>query len=83
MLKVTLNIEGMVCNMCETHINDTIRRNFIIKKVTSSHSKGITEIITETQIDEDKLKSVINKTGYTVTNIYTEQYKKKRFTLFK
>ncbi len=83
MLKVTLNIEGMVCNMCETHINDTIRRNFIIKKVTSSHSKGITEIITETQIDENKLKAVINKTSHTVTNIYIEQYKKKIFSLFK
>ena len=39
MEKVILKIDGMICSMCESHINDVIRRNFDIKKVTSSHSK--------------------------------------------
>ena len=47
MVKQTLDINGMSCGMCESHINDTIRRQFQVKKVTSSHKKGKTEIITE------------------------------------
>lgn len=52
MVKITLNVEGMACQMCEAHINDTVRRDFKVKKVTSSHRKNITEIIAEEPIDE-------------------------------
>ena len=51
MIKTTLKIDGMMCGMCESHINDTIRQNFKIKKVTSSHSKRATEIISEDLLD--------------------------------
>lgn len=37
MEKMVLEIEGMSCGMCESHINDTIRRQFAVKKVSSSH----------------------------------------------
>lgn len=47
MIKITLEIEGMSCGMCETHINDIICRKFDIKKVSSSHSKGKTEILAD------------------------------------
>ena len=36
MIKTTLKIDGMMCGMCESHMNDVIRKNFKIKKVTSS-----------------------------------------------
>ena len=28
MKKITLGIDGMACNMCESHINDAIRNNY-------------------------------------------------------
>lgn len=77
MVKITLKIDGMMCGMCESHINDEIRRAFKVKKVSSSHSKGITEIISETAIDEEKLRDVIGKTGYKLISIKTEEYIKK------
>ena len=40
MIKTTLKIDGMMCGMCEAHINDTLRRLFTVKKVSSSHKKG-------------------------------------------
>lgn len=83
MLKITVEIEGMACGMCEAHINDAVRKNFAVKKVTSSHSKKKTEIITETSIEDSKLKAVIEDTGYTVVSVSTEPYKKKGFSLFK
>lgn len=39
MVKTTLKIDGMMCGMCESHVNDAIRNAFPVKKVTSSHSR--------------------------------------------
>lgn len=83
MVKITLKIDGMACGMCESHVNDTIRKNFAVKKVTSSHSKGLTEIIAENQPDEEALKKAIAETGYTVLSVQTEPYVKKEFSLFR
>lgn len=77
MVKITLKIEGMACGMCESHINDTIRRQFEVKKVSSSHSKGTTEIIAENPLDEELLKKAIGETGYTLVSLNTEPYVKK------
>ena len=82
MIKTTLTIDGMMCGMCESHINDTIRQGLKIKKVTSSHSKGTTEIISDSLLDEKALREAIGKTGYKVLEIKTEPYEKKRFSLF-
>ena len=79
MVKMILKIDGMACGMCESHINDTIRRNFKVKKITSSHSKGETEIIAERPLDEETLKKAIGNTGYTVLSVNTEPYVKKGF----
>ena len=79
MVKMMLDVDGMACGMCEAHVNDAVRKGFQVKKVTSSHSKGTTEIIAEEPLDEEKLKSAI---GYTVLGIKTEPYEKKKFSLF-
>lgn len=68
-MKITLEIEGMMCGMCESHINNTIRSNFTVKKVKSSHRKGKTIITTEENIDKEALKNVIAETGYTLKSI--------------
>ena len=47
MLKITLGVDGMMCGMCESHVNDAVRKAFPVKKVTSSHGKGQTVILTE------------------------------------
>ena len=56
MVKITLIIEGMACGICEAHINHAIRRNFPVKRVSSSHTKGITEVITKSSLNREKLK---------------------------
>lgn len=82
MIKTTLGIDGMMCGMCESHVNDAIRKEFNVKKVSSSHSKNKTEIISEEPLDETKLKSAIDATGYKVVSVETEPYEKKGFSLF-
>ena len=81
MVKITLEVEGMACGMCEAHVNDAIRKAFPVKKVTSSHTKGKTVILAENPLDEEKLKSVIAATGYTVRSAETAPYVKRGFSL--
>ena len=76
MVKTTLKIDGMMCGMCEAHMNDAIRAAFKVKKVTSSHAKGETEVISEEPIDEEKLRETVKATGYTLGNIASEPYEK-------
>lgn len=77
MLKITAQVDGMMCEMCEAHVNDAVRRAFPVKKVTSSHSKGQTVIITENEVDEAALRAAIGATGYEVKAVSKEPYRKK------
>ena len=64
-----LSIKGMRCGMCESHINNVIRTNFKVKKVSSSFMKGETIILSYEEIDIDRLKAVIDQTGYQLIDI--------------
>ena len=44
MFRTIVDIDGMMCGMCESHVNDAVRNNFKVKKVSSSHGKGRTVI---------------------------------------
>ena len=77
MRKITLKIDGMMCGMCESHINDAVRSAFRVKKVTSSHSRGETVIIAEEDIPETELKKAIDATGYQMISAASEPYEKK------
>ena len=77
MNKITVKIDGMMCGMCESHVNDAIRQAFPVKKVTSSHTKGETVILTEEPIDEADLLAAIDATGYRVLSMENEPYEKK------
>ena len=83
MVRITLDIEGMACGMCEAHINDALRKAFAVKKVTSSHAKGKTEILSEQPLEEEKLRAAIETSGYKVVSVKSEPYEKKGFSLFK
>lgn len=77
MIKTVLGIEGMACGMCESHINDAIRKNFKVKKVTSSRKDRQTVIISEDELDADQIKNVIGQTGYDLVSIESGPYVKK------
>lgn len=49
MYKTTVTIDGMMCGMCESHINNAIRNKITVKKISSSHKKGETVIISESK----------------------------------
>ena len=73
MIKYELEITGMMCSMCEAHVNDVIRKSFDVKKIKSSHKKNLTSFVSEALIDEAKLKSIIGETGYKLEKIKYEE----------
>ena len=78
MIKTTLKIDGMMCSMCEAHINDVIRKTEPgAKKVSASHTKGEASFLTEEAADEKLLKDAIAATGYTCLSVTAELYEKK------
>ena len=65
MIETILRVDGMMCGMCESHINDVVRKTARVNKVTSSHTKGKTVIVSEQPVDVEALKAAIAETGYT------------------
>lgn len=72
MAKIILGVDGMMCGMCEAHVNDAIRNNFDVKKVKSSRKKNETVITANEEIPEEKLREVISEAGYTMTSYKSE-----------
>lgn len=82
MFKITLKVDGMMCSMCESHVNDAIRSNFKVKSVKSSRKNGEAVIHCEEELDVEKLSSVLSSLGYSMLSQNTEQLpdgKKHRF----
>ena len=78
MIKTTLKIDGMMCSMCEAHINDVIRKAVPgAKKVSASHVKGEAGFLMEEAVDEKLLKDAIAATGYTCLSVDSSPYEKK------
>ena len=82
MVETILKVEGMKCGMCESHINDVVRKTARVNKVTSSHPKGETVIVSAQPLDIEALKAAIAATGYTVTGAEEKPYEKKGFFSF-
>ena len=72
MTETTVKIDGMMCSICETHVNDKIRNEFDVSKVHSDHKKGETVIVSDKPIDIDKLKAAIYDLGYDFISFETK-----------
>ena len=77
MIETRVQVEGMSCGMCEAHVNDAVRRAAPVKKVTSSHRRGETVILSEAELDGAALRAAIEATGYRVMGITSGPYQRK------
>ena len=78
MLKTTLKIDGMMCSMCEAHINEVIRKAVPgAKKVSASHTRGEASFVSDKVPVASDLRAAIAATGYTCTDVTTEPWEKK------
>ena len=69
MIKVTVNVEGMMCPHCEAHVNEAVKKAFGVEDVVSSHENKTTIFTAPEKVDEEKVRQTINDAGYEVTGI--------------
>ena len=77
MWKYRIEVSGMMCGMCESHVNNAVRNALPVKKVASSRKKRETTVISETELDEKDLRDAISATGYEVGEIVKVPLEKK------
>ena len=71
--------DGMMCSMCEAHINDLVRKTFPnASKVKSSHRKGECSFLTEDDIDEKEINEALNNMGYKLLAVKSENCEKRK-----
>jgi len=64
--RLILEIDGMMCPMCESHVNDAIRNKFSVKMVKSSFKTGICSVTSEEELDPSAIEGVLKESGYTL-----------------
>ena len=77
MTQVTVQLEGMMCGMCESHVKDAIRKGIPdAKDVTASHATNIATFYMDNDMPkgmiQHELKSAIEPTGYKVLSVKTQ-----------
>ena len=77
MIETTVSIEGMMCNMCETHVNETFRSKFDIKKVKADHKKKQAVVISENELDEAAVREAVTELGYDFLGMTSKEHEKK------
>ena len=66
--KISVKIDGMVCGMCEAHVNEAFRSRLELEKIVSDAKKGETTIISSIPYSEKRLKEILEPTGYRVVS---------------
>ena len=82
MIQTTIGIDGMMCEMCEAHINDAIRKHFAVESAKSNRRKKQCVVVSEEPLDEGRLREVIAKTGYDLLSISSEPYQRRKLLGF-
>lgn len=77
MIETTIKIDGMMCPMCENHVNETIRNGFNVKSVKSSHKDAQTVIISKESIERLAIEKAITALGYKVLDVTENNVEKK------
>lgn len=85
MIRMTVKVDGMMCGMCEAHVNSALRAALraalsaagikAVKKVTSDRRKGEAVILTEQDVDDAILAAAIRDSGYTFRGVTREEAK--------
>lgn len=79
MIEIVMTVDGMMCSMCETHVNEALRPIAGVKKVKSSHSSGEVSIVCSESTDREALASAVEKMGYKVIGSVEKSYEKRGF----
>ena len=64
-----MTVEGMMCGMCEAHVNDALRKVPGVKKASASRAKKLVTIECDETVTDEALLKAVNDTGYEASNV--------------
>ena len=76
MVQVVMQVDGMRCEMCESHVCDQLRKIPGVKKAKASHSRNTATVVAEDDVDLVALKVAVMRQGYRVGDVTVTPYQK-------
>lgn len=64
-----MTVEGMMCGMCEAHVNDALRKVPGVKKASASRTKKLVTIECDDTVADEALLKAVNDTGYEASDV--------------
>lgn len=71
-----LTVEGMMCGMCEAHVNDALRKVPGVRRASASRAKKQAVVECGDGVTDEALLQAVNETGYEATGIRTAEEKR-------
>ena len=71
--KRVLHIEGMMCEHCEAHVKEALEAIDGVKEAVASHEKGTAVVTLTKDVDNNMMKTAVEKEDYEVTSIEAEK----------
>lgn len=65
-MEINLNVEGMMCSGCENRVQNALKEVEGVTNVVANHTSKKVTITTNGNVDESKLKEIIEDLGYEV-----------------
>ena len=66
MKKITLKVNGMVCNGCENRVKKALENIEGTQCVSANHESGIVTITSKEEIEESKFIEIIENLGFEI-----------------
>ena len=79
MQKITMNVEGMMCRMCEKHLAETVKERHAVKKIECSHEAKTCIFTTEEDPTDEELEKTVKYAGYSFLGATRETVKRGLF----
>ena len=64
-----MTVEGMMCGMCEAHVNEALRRVPGVHKASASRGKKQAVVECDDTVTDEALLKAVNDTGYQASDV--------------
>ncbi len=79
MIEIVLTLDGVMCEKCESRVNEVVKRDPKVKCVKTSHVTGECTVVCHEDIDREAMISAIEAEGVKVIGTIEKSCEKKGF----
>ena len=64
MTRITVKVNGMMCNMCEKHVRDALMKLDKVEDAACDHEKGMAVLTLSGDVSSDDIRAAVEGAGY-------------------